>query len=156
MRFLVVWRCHEIRVYVDLWHNADDLFYFPFIYLIELVHIDLLMYFCTHWITYPHTYLRTGIAQSLLRLATGRTVQGLNSGKENIFLSFSLPSRPALGPTQPPVQWAPGFFPGGKAAGVLRWLPTPTSSEVKETADLHLYSPLCAFTDTLRGDDHIT
>jgi hypothetical protein len=54
------------------------------------------MYFSTHSITYPHTYLRTGIAQSLLRLATGRTVQGLNSGKEKIFLSSSFPSRPAL------------------------------------------------------------
>jgi hypothetical protein len=34
-------------------------------------------------------------------------------------------SRPALGPTQPPVRWVPGLSRGYKAAGAWRWPLTP-------------------------------
>jgi hypothetical protein len=46
---------------------------------------------------------------------------------------FPHPSRPALRPTQPPVQWVPR----GEAAGVWRW---PSTAEVNERVALYLYS----------------
>jgi hypothetical protein len=82
--------------------------------------------------------LWAGIAQSVWRLATGRTVRGPNPGREEIL--HTRPNRP----------WGlPNFLyngyrvslSGGKAASAWRWLPTPSSADVKEREQLYLYSP---------------
>jgi hypothetical protein len=43
----------------------------------------------------------------------------------------SRPSRQALGPTQPPLQWLPGLLPGCKATRECPDSPTPISAHVK-------------------------
>jgi hypothetical protein len=59
-----------------------------------------------------------------------------------IFL-FTTPSRKALGPTQPPIQWVPGALslvvkrPGSEADHS-----PPSSAEVKKSVELYLYSPI--------------
>ena len=51
-------------------------------------------------------------------------------------------SRPALGPTQPPVQWVPCLFPGGKERpGRDADLSPPSSGVGHERVELYLYSP---------------
>jgi hypothetical protein len=54
---------------------------------------------------------------------------------------FTNPSRRALGPNQPPVQWVPGLFLGVKRPGRGVDHPPPSSAEVKEKVKLYLYCP---------------
>jgi hypothetical protein len=50
-------------------------------------------------------------------------------------------SRPALRPTQPPVQWVPGLSRGKVRPGRDADPSPPSSAEVKNRVELYLYSP---------------
>ena len=53
---------------------------------------------------------------------------------------FPHPSRPALGPIQPPIQWVSSLFSGAKWPGGGVDHPPPSSAEVKQRVELYLYS----------------
>ena len=77
-----------------------------------------------------------GIAQTVYRLAMCWTVWGSKPGGRR---DFPHPSTPALG--SPSLLYNEyRVFPGGKSAGAWRWLPTPSSVEIKERVELYLYT----------------
>ena len=72
----------------------------------------------------------------LARHATGQTVRVSNSGGGRYFPPSS---RPALRHIQPLCNKHRLSLPGGKAGGVSRCPPTPSSVEVKERVELYMY-----------------
>ena len=77
---------------------------------------------------------------SVVGIATGYGLDG--QGIESRWgRDFPHLSRPALGPTQPPVQWVPGFSQGWRAAEGWRWPLTSFQCRGQERVELYLYSP---------------
>jgi hypothetical protein len=84
------------------------------------------------------------LSQSIQRLATGwmTGVLGFDSCRGLGIFLFTTASRPALGPTQPPIQWVPGAL-----SLRVKWPEReadhspPSSAEVKESMELYLHSP---------------
>jgi hypothetical protein len=69
-------------------------------------------------------------------LATGWTFRGSNPGERRDILQ---PSRPALGPTQPPAQWVLGLFLGVKRPWCGVDHPPSSIAKVKERVELYFY-----------------
>jgi hypothetical protein len=75
-----------------------------------------------------------GMAQSVYWLVYGMYDRGSIPGRDKDVFLFSTESRPALRPTQPPIQWEPGTL----LLGVKRPVreadhSPPSSTEVKKT-----------------------
>jgi len=74
------------------------------------------------------------------------TIMRLKCGKGKRFLPFSKTLGPAVGSTQPPIQWVLGFFPGGKVARhEVDHYSSPSSAEIPSL----LLCALMAWTGTM-------
>jgi len=72
-------------------------------------------------------------------------LSGVRIAGEQVIFIYSQSSSLALGPTQTPIQWIPGFFPGSKAVRRDADHSSPPSTEVKVSGTITLL-PLYTFT----------
>jgi hypothetical protein len=98
------------------------------------------MAYTTHCNNNFHTFSSLLWPGSVVGIATAYGLEG--PGIESRWgRDFPHLSRPALRPTQPPVQWVPGLS-RGKVRPGRDADPSPTSSaEFKNRVELYLYSP---------------
>jgi hypothetical protein len=90
----------------------------------------------------------TGLAQSVQCLTTGWTTgrSGFDPRQGKRIFPLSSVSRPALGPTQPPVQWVPGVFsPGVKRGRGVTLTTHPHLATRSGMSRSYTSSPPCAY-----------
>jgi hypothetical protein len=84
-----------------------------------------------NYMTINYVLLSPTGRDSSVGIATGYGLDGPEI-ESRLGRDFTLTSRPALGPIQPPVQWTPGLSPGVKRPGRGADHPPPSSAEVKK------------------------
>jgi hypothetical protein len=78
-----------------------------------------------------------------LAVGYGLDVRGFESRQGLGIFLFATASRPALGPTRPPIQWIPRALSlGVKCLGREADHSPPSSAEVEECVELYLHSPI--------------
>jgi hypothetical protein len=118
-----VWRQHERKSYGSSRNVKTDT---GCLKSIQVFYVVFAMRFSSEITGTSFDKLETLVKRFLSRYSYGLDGRGSSPSRGKIFL-FSTTSRPALGPTQPPIQWVPGVKLQGREADHS----PPSSAEVK-------------------------